>query len=421
MKKRKLIIRAASVLAATALVFGVGFMLHAQTEEQPAAGTREKVLSGIEWKYQRKDTRLLCLDGCWSERDQSEEGKKRHWDSDQPGKDAPSDAHGSGNCARASISMMVSFYGKHLSQDRIAYYMEEERADAGNGMPEGDLSHNEGMQYSACDGGEETIALEWALNESITFIHSIPPDDFDLLKGWLDENRPIMIRRLNYLGMKGYRHITVINGYRIVHSNGEIKNQIHILDPLKDPGEDSRKGWWDYPIPVPFSPTNEKETIQGVWVGPVSAPNAREDEASIRMDSDGDGIMDFDEQKRFFTDPFSKDTDKDGVDDKNDIREYVFDAQNLYSKKFADLDGDGKRKERDPDNDGDDAPDGCEDSNQNGVYEFELGETSNFNREDRLAMCVGQPVHNITDTERSGSMVYPTSNPVNTLNKPEPE
>jgi hypothetical protein len=247
------------------------------------------------------------------------------------------------------------------------------------------------MQYSACDGGEETIALEWALNESITFIHSISPDDFDKLKGWLDENRPIMIRRLNYLGIKGNRHITVIDGYRIIHSDGEIKKQIHILDPLKDPLEGRRKGWWDYPIPVPFSPTDEKEIIQGVWVGPVSAPNARKDEDSIRIDSDGDGIVDFDEQKRFFTDPLKEDTDNDGVSDKNDIREYVFDAQNLYSKKYADLDGDGRRKEKDPDNDNDDALDGCEDSNQNGTYEPALGETNNFDRKDTLAMCVGQP------------------------------
>ena len=400
-------------MAGAAWIVGLVFGLHAQTGNGPADGTQEKILDKIEHQLQRKDTKLLCLDGCASDRDGTDNGKHRHWDSAQPGKPVVND-HGGGNCARAVISMMVSFYGKHLSQDRIAYYMEEERPGAGDGLPEGDLAHDKGMQYSEDSGGEETIALEWALNEKIAFINGNP--NFFAIKGWLDENRPVMIRRINYMGITDNHHISLIDGYRI-HPDG--KQEVHVMDPLIRPSNDFYKGWRQYPIPVPMS--KKKQIVWGIWVGPVSAPNAREDETSITTDSDQDGLMDFDEQKRFFTDVFNKDSDGDGVSDKNDIREYVFDAQNKYAKRDADSDKDGLRKELDQDNDNDGAIDGCEDSNRNGTYERALGETDNFNSQERLAMCIGQPVRQITDTERSGDTVYPTSAPVNNLNKPEAE
>lgn len=414
MTKRKFAKTAGSLLISATLILGLGIGLHTLTEESLADGTQEKILAKIEHQFQRKDTKLLCLDGCSSDLDGSDKGKGRHWDSEQSGL-LGGISHGSGNCARAVISMMVSFYGKRLSQDRIAFYMEEERPSAGDNLPEGDLAHNKGMQYSEDTGGDETIALEWALNEKIRFINGAP--EFEDIKRWLNEDRPIMIRRTNYVKLPE-NHISLIAGYRIKPDG---KEQIFILDPLVSPQADYYKGWRPYPIPLPMSDKNQ--IIQGVWVGPVNAPNARQDEESIGMDSDGDGIMDFDEQKRFFTDPHKKDSDNDGVSDKNDIREYVFDAQDQYAKRDADLDKDGLRKELDPDNDNDLAMDGCEDSNQNGKYEtdLEVKETDNFNPEERLAMCVGQPDHRITNISKPGKTVHPTSAPVQNLEKPKSE
>ncbi len=404
MKKHKFAKIVGTVLAGAMLLYVPGIGLYAQTGESPADGAHEKILDKVQHQLQRKDTKLLCLDGCASDLDGTEEGKDRHWDSEQPGKPVLND-HGGGNCARAVISMMLSFYGKHLSQDRIAYYMEEERPSVGNALPEGDLAHDKGMQYSEDTGGDETIALEWALNEKILFIHGNP--EFEDLKGWLDENRPIMIRRTNYLGMQDNHHISLIDGYRI---NPDGKAQIHILDPLLRPEKSYKGGWRAYPIPVPMS-SDKKQIIAGVWVGPVAAPKAREDEKSIWTDSDKDGVMDFDEQNRFFTGVFNRDSDDDGVGDKNDIREYVFNSKNEYAKNEADLDKDGLRKELDPDNDNDLALDGCEDSNRNGRYEPTLGETSNFDPRQRMASCEASPGHNDTDKNKSGSMVYPTSAP----------
>ena len=414
MKNRKITNLIGMFLAGAVLVFGAGIGLNAQTGESPADGNHQKILDKIQHQLQRKDTRLLCLDGCASDLDNTDDGKHRHWDNAQPGRPVIND-HGGGNCARAVISMMLSFYGKRLSQDRIAYYMEEERASVGNALPEGDLAHDKGMQYSEDTGGDETIALEWALNEKILFIHGSP--EFKDIKGWLDENRPIMIRRTNYLGIKDNFHISLIDAYRI-KPDGKV--EIHILDPLLRPEKSPNQGWRKYPIPVPMS-TDKIQIIEGVWVGPVSAPDAREDEKSIWTDSDGDGVMDFDEQNRFYTGVFDPDSDDDGVNDKNDIREYIFNTQNEYAKKDADLDKDGLRKELDNDNDNDLALDGCEDGNRNGRYEPTLGETSNFNPRQRLASCEALPIQKMSPAVKSGSMVYPTSAPGKNYNQPKAE
>jgi len=318
------------IFAAGVLVLGFTFKLFAQTGENPAAVAQEKILTGIEHKLQRKDTKLLCLDGCASDLDSRDQMRDRRWDYWQPGHSL--DEHGSGNCARASIAMMVSFYGKYLSQDRIAYYMEVERQIAADDSPRGDLAHRKGMFYNPNDGGDETTALKWALNEAVDFRHGSPM--FSQLKAWLDDNRPIMIRRKDYSGMTGHPHICVIHGYRITNDKGKRKEEVHILDPMIKPSVDFYKAWREYPIPNPI--LGGTETIEGFWVGPVIAPNARQDEPSIWKDSDNDGIMDFDEEKRFPTHPFDKDTDHDGVDDKSEIRTTIFDAQNNYIKKPPD-------------------------------------------------------------------------------------
>lgn len=273
----------------------------------------EKILKGMVHMYQRKDTKLLCLDGCGSDLVGS---TIFPWDNCHSPK--CSSLHNSTNCAHASISMMVSYYGKSLSQDRIAYYMEEERAGAGDRKPEGDLAHNAGMEYDPSNGGEETIALKWALGEEPDRLKNDIPkfEKFEQLKEWLEAGRPIMTRCEGCIPSKSYfDHVRIIDGYRVFYDleSGVMKNKVqsvHILDPFMG------HGWveldeWD-------------RTEKGTWVGPEIAPNAREDEESIWIDSDNDGIMDFDEQNRFFTDPFKKDSDNDGIDDKDEIRKYVF-------------------------------------------------------------------------------------------------
>jgi len=347
-----------------------------------ADGAVETVLAAMQYRRQRKDTHLLCIDGCASDADAT---TTKHWDNIHPDAVPINGDHGDMNCVRASISMMNSFYGGTLSQDRIAYFTEEVNTGAGNGIPEGDLAHRVGMSYSPADGGEETIALEWALDETTTFMDANPT--FAQIQAWIDNNQPIMTRKPG--------HLRAMNGYRV--EDDAVTQWVHIMDPW------SGERWETY--------ATWNGAAQGTWVGPVSALNARTDETGVSTDSDGDGIMDFDEQIRFATGRFDKDSDNDAVEDKNDLREYVFNAADAYSKRNADLDVDGVRKENDPDNDGDTFNDGCEDTNHNGKYEPASGETNNF-AVDVAAACAAKPIHAIIVFDRSGSMMYPSSDPV---------
>ena len=76
---------------------------------------------------QRKDTRLLCLDGD-NEGDPATSYPEEAWDAEHP-VDNPYThepyTHGSKNCVRASISMIAWKYGGSLSQDRLSYQLFE--------------------------------------------------------------------------------------------------------------------------------------------------------------------------------------------------------------------------------------------------------------------------------------------------------
>lgn len=360
-----------------------------------ASGATEKVL-GVPWEFQHKDTNMLCLEGC-------PESGNNAWDA--PHLDHA--VHGNTYCARAATAMIANYFlvkhGKsgQLSQDRISYEMWRTK-----GYP---------VDYAFKHGGFGSHSLDWALNAA-TDTYTGP--SFSDIKGWIDASRPMAV------AWGG--HYRVIDGYR-EDASGQF---VHLLDPW--PLTEPANKWVKYSdIPNDF----------GCYVAPINAPGVRSDESEIWMDTDGDGIVDFDETQRFGTDPNDADTDDDGVLDKQDIREYVFDKDGNYgppeflqrmrdeliseyplmtdgeyvvlvhltpghpicpytnldletganigwhenvpvTEKIAgraDFDGDGLRKELDPDNDDDGLLDGDEDLNHNGIFEPELGETNNFN------------------------------------------
>ena len=234
-----------------------------------------------------------------------------------------------------------------MSQDRISYEFYKESSSG----PDTDLGHGTGPF-------EQDIInwLDWALGDphAVTYVSGKPA--FSQIVQWIDEDRPI--------GNIIPGHMRVIDGY----SDGPLGlDFVHVLDPTLGPQ-------WKLYITDP---------LIAVWIGPSGvngAPNVRSDEPQVSSDTDNDGIVDFDEMYRFSglskTNP---DSDGDGVTDKKDMREYVFDNGGNYSWRNPDMDGDGKRKELDSDNDNGGSSDGCEDSNGNGKYEPGLGETSNFN------------------------------------------
>lgn len=117
----------------------------------------------------------------------------------------------------------------------------------------------------------------------------------------------------------------------------------------------------------------------------------------VDKDTDGDGIVDFDEHFRFMSDPELADTDKDGIGDMEEIYSYVVRANVIPNGEFHSPTNeyrfsveypivlDYKNPESFPQNnanfDGDSKDDGEEDSNKNGIYEPSLGETDPLNKE----------------------------------------
>lgn len=296
----------------------------------------------IAWQRQQKDTPMLCLDGdprlgpaAWNI-PHSQTGE-----------------HGNMYCARAALAMMASYYGSNLTQDRISYEIFK-----GEG-PEGDLGHNIGVNLEQIDQ-----AINWALGQSIIRVNEKPT--YEQIKTWIDNNQPVYTVTQS--------HARLIVGYREVNL-GLIKLQwVNLLDPALN---------LVYPGYYPSEP------IIAAWVGPSGpsgAPGVRmeEDENSNGVrdtfeDTDGDGIVDFDERYRFHTDDIKRDSDADGISDATDLAETLFDSAGKFRLPVrSDFDRDNLRKELDPDNDNDGGLDGCEDDNRNGIYEPGLDETSNF-------------------------------------------
>lgn len=325
----------------------------------------EKTL-GITWQVQHKDTYLL---------DVSEEGNNTKtgdgaWDKPHPD-DHRVVEHDNHYCQVASMSMINSYYGGDISQDRLSYYAIREYPESKRGLdPDRTCTHPDACRPDLKDdfwaGRNKGLeAKSWMLgyayddNSDIDFHSYNPPTTtipFNDIKSWIDANRPLMVIKPG--------HVMVIDGYRTSPIS-----QVHLLDPW------SAASW------KPYTDTGSIQKINwvAVYPAPGTPPAPRSDESSIWTDSDGDGVYDFDEVRRFHTDPFEVDSDGDWVPDKKDILETVYDrvGNHVYTPNRADWDGDGNRKELDWDNDGDTAPDGCEDTDYDGELDY-VGETDNF-------------------------------------------
>lgn len=305
----------------------------------------------INHQLQHKDTQMLCLD-----RD-SEEGSNP-WDNEH----VNIGEHGKKYCAHATLSMMASYYGSNISQDRIAY--EYFKVDS----PEGDLGHGQGVSV-----GEYDHIIDWFLGVDLELVESKP--SFEQIILWIDNQQPIYSIISNGDEDNLAYHARLIVGYTNLIDVGIAELRwIKVLDP----GDRFKNIFYlnDNTIAYLVGPSS-----------PNGAPNVRmeeDDEFTTMDDSDSDGIVDFDEVYRFGTDPNKHDSDGDGVGDKQDIREYVFDVNGNYdyrSPYFGDNDVD--RKELDWDHDNDGSSDGCEDFNFNGKFEPDLGETNNFDPGDK--------------------------------------
>jgi hypothetical protein len=316
-------------------------------------------------KWQRKDTELLCI---WEQRASTRPGcvesGNHAWDKPHPdqspggGQGCPHDVW---YCARASIAMVNAKYGGDLSQDRISYNMN----NTIRAQPEGDLGHNIGVSDPTV-----TNSLSWALNGAAINYQFVGSGNFTFaqIQGWINQLDCFVA------GVPG--HCLVIDGYAQITSTGGTNIQIvYSQDPWRGPNDPSVFSYVINGAPARYRRRHRNNSFDAVWLQPASGVTARMQEAAVTTDSDGDGIMDFDEQNPRNFDCISTDTDTDDdeVLDKDEIRNYTFHDQAGYHPghendplNFPDIDGDSLRAEGDCDSDNDADFDGGEDINGDG-------------------------------------------------------
>ncbi|HLE80579.1 MAG TPA: papain-like cysteine protease family protein, partial [Dehalococcoidia bacterium] len=277
---------------------------------------------------QRKDTNMLCWDG------DDETGARKPWDgphADTPGNHSN---HGRNYCARASIAMINKYYGGDLSQDRLSYEHFKR-----NGNLQRALGHDVTLGWE-----EGRALLSWALNNAPVTL-TVGKPAWAQIQGWTTERRPVLVSIPGHaIVLRGWAIYNgpdpALNGTRFVIYNDPWDGLMHLQD---------------------YNSINLRN-----FRVPGGTPAGRQQEAGVTTDTDGDGIVDFDEQVRFGTSHTSRDTDNDCVPDKADMHSYIYQPHGNYLAPSPDFDGDGLRNELDRDSDNGGVIDGDEDWNWNG-------------------------------------------------------
>lgn len=319
-----------------------------------------------------KDTRMLCL---YNDATLSRPGcTDTHWN--VPHTPDMSDEHDAFLSARAAIAMVNHYYGGDMSCDRISYEIFKNKYAGG----EGDLGHGVGFRTA-----DITTALRWALG-GITTNYAPYAPGFEYVKSEIDLGHPIV---LTTTPGANNREGAVIDAYAILqlYQDCPPMPSVRVLDPRA-----GASYWILYSFYAPTIAAHWQ--ITGNPVGVVQ-------EAAIGADSDGDGIVDFDEMPayaRLGSNAGIADTDGDFVNDILEVYCYTFhDAMhNGHSNDaatFADVENDGHRAENDLDSDNGGRNDGIEDWNRNGVAP-EAGETCPYMASDDAG---GQPPADVVD------------------------
>lgn len=335
----------------------------------PGCGNNQEcaLVPNLEFRFQRKDSRLLCL-ACPSDTQGQNQrsrcgGGHEHPRSVRvcfaqsssgscftiragengvsetcgeipgvPGQPSESETkpceHGANYCVMAGISMMASAYGRCLSQDRIAYQATQLWSDRRKWeRKKHDLRHNSQHWCGFTDkssnglpGGDCTDLFAWALGvgyvaqpphrgtESDPMVLRTPPSDFERLRNWIDNGRPIMSRE------RTSGHVRTIGGYCVDHVTASPEHPetpstrawVYVFDPNTGPYAQLFGSW--------------SKTSAETWVGPsaavhTAAMRVRWDELGVWVDQDSDGLTDLDELIRFGTGHRDHDSDGDGISD----------------------------------------------------------------------------------------------------------
>jgi len=278
--------------------------------------------------YQHKDTPMLLLE-------HGLETGQHAWDRDH-GDYHSADPADNMNCVLAVLAMLNKFLGGNISQDRLGFELRKNNSPG----PEVDLNYGQGVTPF-----EVEILMKFAIGPDAVVIEGGNKDEnWDFVTGAIDGGMPIGASVRGSTGGDKFLsggHAFLITGY---YEEGGAR-YVRINDPISGP--------YDFDF--------DANDIIDFW-GPGEKVQPASDEPGIHQDSDGDGMVDFDETERFGTSPAIADTDSDGIQDKADVAANVFDE--LYGwahdwqdganpESLRDWDSDGLRAERDCDSDND--------------------------------------------------------------------
>lgn len=285
----------------------------------------------------RKDGPLICMDG-----DCEQTGANNYaWDGSHTAL-ANWKKHESMYCTPTAGKMLAQYKGGTITIEEVSYELWKDDTPG----PERDLGH--GLGHTK-DQGVKAITFALQCTAAQANVLNVQPTDAQLV-AFIDDNRP--------LRYSTGEHAMVVDGYRWVNK----RLQAHYLNT-----DNNGRTEWHYWLGAGAEDFS--------WcAAPVAGLTGRNTDPKVALDADGDGISDFDEEKRFLTDKTKVDTDNDKVPDKIEVVSYRYPSP--VRAVGPDVDGDDLRTERDPDSDNGGCKDGQEDINRDGKRD--VGESDVF-------------------------------------------
>ena len=340
---------------------------------------------------QCKDTRMLLLESDYPS------GTRRAWDA--PHTFDRDDPACNTNCVLATISMANGYFlgqsggPPKLSQDRIGLEVHSQFRELDHG-PEMDFNFGKGLEPD-----EYGFGLSWALGATVTtnyfgevarvlfaLTNSYPEDFHEQFWIALRASVELRDRPVPISAYYGSWHAILAWGF------AETPRGRYVL--INDPWAENGRYW----LPLGKCLINVYFIVEGGTV-----PRTDDDDLVSGVDSDEDGIMDFDERMRFNTaykdKRTDKDTDGDCIDDYEEVRRSVFDDRHGWGRFKSSKIGDGKardegrRPEIELDSDGGGLPDFVEDADQDG--EKDSGESDPYDPDDDVLGIDGTVEENI--------------------------
>ena len=242
------------------------------------------------------------------------------------------------HCWLVAVQLMNHLYGGNITQDEIEFAV---RFDEKEPL----------LSPFTAAGGESTDiekGLKFALQTSRVTKYSGAPS-YDYVKKEIDQNRPILVT-VPYHAMVIYGYVGLKDNFAFLYAyrrdnEGTLSNSVF-----------------------------DDDSILNYYYVDASYNSVKMSDYRIYIDSDADGIVDFDEA-RFGTNPFDDDTDGDGIEDKRELFNSV--KRGSYSKndillqdkiksitkkiiEGSDRNKNDVRVEHDSDDDGDGIVDGLE-------------------------------------------------------------